>query len=102
MTDLSKAIELKPGDPVLYNTRGGLYNVMGEYAKALNDFDKAIEADTSNAEAYCRKGVAYLYLGVYDKAIEYMEKGVRLDASMEDNVKDYLKEAKEKLSKKKK
>jgi tetratricopeptide (TPR) repeat protein len=75
---------------------------MGEYAKALNDFDKAIEADTTNAEAYCRKGVAYLYLGVYDKAIEYLEKGITLDASMEENVKDYLKEAKEKQSKKKK
>ena len=102
LTDLNKAIELNPSSVVLYNTRGGLYNVMGEYANALDDFDRALGIDRNNGEAYCRKGVAYLNLGIYDKAIEYMEKGVKLDPAMEDNIKDYLKEAKKKLSKKNK
>ena len=97
---MDRAVELNPYDPAVFITRGGIYREIAKYEEAIKEFDKALELDSSNAEAYCRRGIAYLYLNQYEKAIEDMEYGLKISPSLEQYVKDYLDEAKEKLQKK--
>jgi tetratricopeptide (TPR) repeat protein len=93
---LNKAVELGPNRVDAYNTRGAILREMKRYDEAIADFTKAIELDPGNAEAYCRMGITFLFIERYDDAITNMEKGLKLNPSLEPNVSDYLKEAKEK------
>jgi tetratricopeptide (TPR) repeat protein len=57
MPDLSRAIELEPDNPVLWNKRGNLKAFFGRYFDAVLDFDQAIRLDRNYAEAFYNRGV---------------------------------------------
>lgn len=64
----SKALELNPDYYQAHINRGGVYNAMKEYKKALADFNAALEFGDI-AFAYSGRGEAYYGLEQYDKAI---------------------------------
>lgn len=61
LADVSKSIEVSKEPMLLYCRRAGLYNYLGEYAKAIADCDKAIELNPDFQLAYYRKATA-IYL----------------------------------------
>ncbi len=64
----NKALELKPEYYQAHINRGGVYNAMKEYKKALADFNAALEVGDITF-AYSGRGEAYYGLKQYDKAI---------------------------------
>ena len=51
IADFSKAIELKPADPVAWNNRGYNRFAIGQHAEALADYDEAIRLEPKYALA---------------------------------------------------
>ena len=49
---LSKAIEINPNLPKVFNNRGLAYQDKGEPEKAIDDFEKALSLDPEHASAY--------------------------------------------------
>jgi tetratricopeptide (TPR) repeat protein len=58
--DFTKALELQPNDPVIYEQRGKVEHHLRDYQAAIEDFTKAIELDSSFAKAYNSRGISYL------------------------------------------
>lgn len=61
LEDVNKAIEVSQEPVLLYGRRAGLYNYLGEYAKAIADCDKAIELNPDFQLAYYRKATAIYF-----------------------------------------
>lgn len=63
-TDLDKAIELEPENPVQWNTRGYYaYAVFGAHQRAIADYDKAIKLDKNHGYAFNNRGWSRYKLG---------------------------------------
>ncbi len=75
----TKAIELDPKDTYAYFYRGGAYNNLGEYQKAIADCTKIIELNPKDTHAYNNRGIAYNKLAEYQKAIDDYTKAIELD-----------------------
>jgi tetratricopeptide (TPR) repeat protein len=58
LSDMNKAIELKPQNADLYKLRGNIYVLLNNYFEAINDYTKAIELNNGFAEAYFNRGIA--------------------------------------------
>jgi tetratricopeptide (TPR) repeat protein len=58
IADYSKAIELKPDDPLGYYNRGIAKKAKSDDNGAIADYDKAIELNPKHAEAYYNRGNA--------------------------------------------
>jgi tetratricopeptide (TPR) repeat protein len=85
--DLTKAIEINPDFVEAYNSRGAVYNFIGEYDKAINDFNKVIELSSSSAflvGAYVGLAGSYSSKKNYNKAIEYCTKAIELAQDNDD------------------
>ncbi len=78
----SKAIELNSNDAKLYINRGGWYNPLGEYDKAIADCNRAIELNPKLAGAYLFRGLAYENKDQYDKAISDYTKAIEIDPEL--------------------
>lgn len=52
--DLAAALELEPGRPELYLTRGNLHMAEAEFVQALEDYNRAIEQSGGREAAYFR------------------------------------------------
>src|SRR5438045_6927122 len=56
IVEFTKAIELSPSDPRLYNDRGRVYRAMAKYTEAMADFDKSVGLAPKSETGYIRRG----------------------------------------------
>ena len=91
LSNLSKAIELKPDFGDAYYLRG-LAHALGEkYDEAIADFDKVIELDPNHSDVEVAlggtlvgRGAEQALRGDYDEAINDFERAIELGADSED------------------
>jgi tetratricopeptide (TPR) repeat protein len=69
LQDFSKAAELSPRDPIVFNNLADTYQHLGDIDRALQNFDIAIRLDPTYAEAYYNRAAAFLARGDFDRAI---------------------------------
>jgi len=69
--------------PDVFNKRGALYLMLGEWKLALSDFTECVLLDPYFAEAYVNQAQAYLFVGMklieegnITKALDYFQKGI--------------------------
>ena len=74
ISDLTKAIEMKPGFALAHFYRGRTYFRKGEHDQAISDLNKAIEIDPRLAVAYGERAVIYFIRKEYDKVWENIHK----------------------------
>jgi len=80
---MSKAIDLSPNDPSLYEARGNIYLTAKQYTDAYSDYKKAIAvAPYKAAQSSINADLANVYAGQgdYDQAFSYMRKAISLQA----------------------
>ena len=56
VVEFTKAVELSPSDPRLYNDRGRVYRAMAKYAEAMADFDKSVSLAPKSETGYLERG----------------------------------------------
>lgn len=78
MSDLGKAIELKPDYAEAYFERGLKYDLANNSAAALADYNKALQLNPRFLEAYRSRAVLYLLAGKGEAAISDYTKIVEL------------------------
>lgn len=77
--DCSKAIELDPNDPEMYQNRGRLYLYTRSHKHAVEDFSMALNKGIKDQSAvYSYRGATYLVLRDFDNAIKDHNKVVEL------------------------
>lgn len=76
---LIKAIHLEPNAAGAYTNRGGAYNDLKLFERAIADYDKAIRLDPNNITAYYNRGLAYDHLKQFDRAIADYDLAIRLN-----------------------
>lgn len=79
----TEAIEIDPGNHVLYSNRSAANASLFNYENALADATKVTELKPDWPKGWSRVGAAYYGLRKWDEAIEAYEKGVKLDPSNE-------------------
>jgi hypothetical protein len=60
---LSKAADLDPTDPDIFNNRGNAHNNLGDLRKALADYDTAVSLRPADAASLSNRGLAHERLG---------------------------------------
>jgi len=80
VTEYSEAIRLKPDDPLVYDNRGAVYQILKQYPQAIADYSEAIRLKPDLAEAYNDRGNSYSALQQFDQAITDYTEAVRLRA----------------------
>lgn len=83
MTDLDKAIELKPGDAGSYVDKGIIFTSKEKYDDAVAQYSKAIELNANYALAFFNRGMVKEKLGKTDEALADFQKASDLDATDE-------------------
>jgi Flp pilus assembly protein TadD len=78
IADFTKAIELKPADPALYDLRGRVKYAKGDNGAALADHDQAIKIDPNYAKAYKNRAMVYFTMEDFDKSVENLRKAESL------------------------
>ena len=63
IVDLSTIIENNPMLPMVYRSRGWLYERMGDYSSALADYSTGLTIDDASAELYYTRGRLYHFQG---------------------------------------
>lgn len=81
LSDLNKAIVLRPGKADIYVHRGLIHNEKGDYIKAIEDFDKAISLSPS-ALVYNNRGISNKALGRFDRALEDLHAALDMDPGL--------------------
>ena len=91
LTNLSRAIELKPDFGDAYYLRGLAHALEEEYDEAIADFEQVIELDPNHTDVpvaltgvHAGRGAEYALQGNYDKAIADFEKAIKLGADNDD------------------
>jgi tetratricopeptide (TPR) repeat protein len=92
VVNFTKAIELSPNEPSLYNWRGNAYEEMGKHEKALTDFSQALSTAKKNlTKAYVHDSIGTMYrrsnredlaIQNYNQAIEMFEKEKNIDSNV--------------------
>lgn len=78
----SKAIEMSPSDPKLYNSRGNLQRILKNFESALKDFDKGIELNPKIPHLFVNRGSVHLNLKHYEASIKDLDEAIRLDSTI--------------------
>jgi tetratricopeptide (TPR) repeat protein len=89
MRQYTKALELDPGNAILYSNRSATHFNLRQFAESLEDAESAILCDEKWWKAYKRKGLALIHMQRYDEAIEALEAGLQIigkNAEMEKNL----------------
>ena len=81
LLDFSKAIEIEPGNDLLYFTRGLVYRIMGNNEEAVADFTRAIEVNADVGEYYFERAVSLLNLKRFDEALADLDRALLLDGN---------------------
>ena len=79
MTDLNRAVDLKPSLETAWYDRGILHQAREQYEKALGDFDQVLRLQPGNAGAFCKKGEIWIEMGHSDSALQYFSQAMELD-----------------------
>ena len=74
ISDLTKAIKMRPRFALAHFYRGRAYFRKGEHDKSLSDLTEAIELDPALAVAYSERGVIHFIRKEYDKVWENIHK----------------------------
>jgi tetratricopeptide (TPR) repeat protein len=74
ISDLTKAIKMRPKYAMAHFYRGRAYFRKGEHDKSLSDLNEAIELDPALAVAYSERGVIHFIRKEYDKVWENIHK----------------------------
>jgi protein O-mannosyl-transferase len=61
-----------------YNLRGGAYNNISQYQRAIEDYNEAIRLKPYSAIFYTNRGVAYENLGQHERALDDFNLTIRL------------------------
>lgn len=83
VSDLGKALEMRPKDANAYLDRGLTVAKLGKHDASLADLDKAIELDPKSPNAYFARAVSHEKLGNADKAFADYQKASDLDPKNE-------------------
>jgi tetratricopeptide (TPR) repeat protein len=89
MRQYTKALELDPGNAILYSNRSATHFNLRQFAESLEDAESAILCDEKWWKAYKRKGLALIHMQRYEEAIEALEAGLKIigkNAEMEKNL----------------
>jgi hypothetical protein len=78
-----KAITLDASLYQVYNNKGVIYGILGQYDKAIECFHNAI-ALHPNSSAYNNRGLTLYYVGQYTRALEDYNKAIELDQRFAD------------------
>jgi stress-induced-phosphoprotein 1 len=79
----TEAIDLDPGNHVLFSNRSGAYASLGDYQKALEDANKCVELKPDWVKGYTRKATAHMFLGKLDEALEDYNAGLKIEPENE-------------------
>ncbi|KAK2196050.1 bifunctional Heat shock protein Sti1-like/STI1 domain/Tetratricopeptide repeat 2/Tetratricopeptide repeat/Tetratricopeptide-like helical domain superfamily/Tetratricopeptide repeat 1/Heat shock chaperonin-binding [Babesia duncani] len=79
----TEAINLNPGDGILYSNRSGAYASLGMFKEALEDANKCIELKPDWPKGYSRKGLAEYKLGDTEAAKATYKLGLQIDPNNE-------------------
>ena len=85
----SKAIELDPGNAVLYSNRSAAFYNLKKFEESLEDAESAILIDDQWWKAYKRKGISLIQMQKFEEAVKALEEGlniVKKNAEMEKNL----------------
>jgi len=74
ISDLTKAIKMRPRFALAHFYRGRAYFRKGEHDKSLSDLTEAVELDPALAVAYSERGVIHFIRKEYDKVWENIHK----------------------------
>jgi tetratricopeptide (TPR) repeat protein len=77
--DFDQAIKLNPHQAPVFNNRGLLYRLKGEYDRALQDLNEALRLDSAYGPAWFNRGLTYMKQGEYDRAITDYDAALALD-----------------------
>ena len=78
IADYTKALELKPNDPVAYSARGNAKRDNGDFDGAIADYTKTLELRPNNPATYSARGSAKRDKGDFDGAIADYTKALEL------------------------
>ncbi len=85
----TKALELDPGNAILYSNRSAAHFNLRQFAESLEDAESAILCDSMWWKAYKRKGLSLIHMQRYEEAIVALEEGLKIvkqNAEMEKNL----------------
>ncbi|KAI0566594.1 Tic22-like protein [Gracilaria domingensis] len=85
----TKALELDPGNAILYSNRSAAHFNIRQFSESLEDAESSILCDSMWWKAYKRKGLALIHMQRYEEAIEALEEGLKIvgkNAEMEKNL----------------
>ena len=77
-SDITRLIDLNPGNPVTWANRGFAYIRQGKFELALADYNRAIDLHPSFAAAYHNRGAAHIGRGQLGKALTDFDIAVTL------------------------
>lgn len=77
--DYTKAIELKPTDPMPLVNRGNIHAQLRKTDLALADYAKAIAVNPKYFSTYAQRGILYVNLNRTDDALKDFAKSIELD-----------------------
>ena len=75
---LTRCLEIDPNDTELLADRGGQYENINDYERALIDLDRAIELKPKFARAIAIRGDTYRMLGRYPEALTDLDRVIEL------------------------
>lgn len=78
LSDLNKAIELKPDEFTSYNNKGRIYHNKGDLKEALANYSAAIKYNPKYHYSYNNRGMIHQAKGDYDKAVKDYNKAIHL------------------------
>jgi tetratricopeptide (TPR) repeat protein len=88
----TRAIEINPALPHVYDKRGMLYYYQGKYTEAIQDFQRVAHLKPLESGTYVMLGRAYLEEEDYDQAIAHLTRAIELNPQMPDAY-SYISEA---------
>ena len=84
IADMSEAIERRPDDARLHNTRGYFYLAQSNFTRATRDFNDAIGIDLEFAQPYNNRGLARIAQGDFETAVRDLDAALELDPEYHD------------------
>lgn len=79
----NKAIAASPNYSDAYNQRGFVYDLKGQFDRAVADYSMAIKLNPYNSVHYYNRGISYYKKRDFDSAIEDLNKAIEMSPGLE-------------------